>query len=133
MGAPAGLGGADIAGAWLHAPPLASGFGAVVSVLGTGGAYVATEIVFGFVALGVLVAAAFDIAWRLSSAVGGAVAALLVVTSTPILVWTARASYDLAFAALALAALALEVARPRRGWLPLSLLVLTGAWSVHLA
>lgn len=106
--------------------PLPIVFGAAVSPLEEGFVYAATQVLFGHLAVAVIVAAAFDLAWRLGSAWGGLLSTSVLVTSPPILVWAAQAGYDLAFAACVLVALALEVARPRRGWSPLALLMVAG-------
>jgi hypothetical protein len=108
---------------------------AVTSLLGTDGSYVATYLLFGPVALGALVAAVFAVGREIRSAAAGAAAALVLLTSEPVLGWSSWGSYDVAFAALLMAALARELAAPRQGMGPLVLLAVAGlirpeAWVV---
>lgn len=106
--------------------PLLIAAGAAASAFGEQGGYSLYSVIFGPVALGVAVAAAFDIAWQVGSAWAGAITALILVTSPVLLSWTASANHGVALAALVLVALALELDRPRRMFAPLALLGLAG-------
>jgi hypothetical protein len=103
--------------------------GAAASVLGDGAGYVATYVLFGPLAFGVLAAAVFDVATRLSSRRAGIAAVAIVATSGSVVAFAGAARYDVAFAALVMTAVALELARPRRGLAPL--LCLAGAGLVR--
>jgi hypothetical protein len=98
---------------------------ALTSLLGDDASYLVSYVAFGPIAFGLLVAAVFEIARRLSSRFAAALAALIVATSGVVAV-ASSARYDIAFAALVMAAVGLEMARPRRGALPLSLLAAAG-------
>jgi hypothetical protein len=96
------------------------------SLLGDEASYMLNYVLLGPIAFGVLVAAVFEIARRLSSSAAAAVAALLVAASPGMLANAGTARYDIAFAALVMIAVALEMARPRRGLAPLVCLALAG-------
>ncbi len=96
-----------------HPALLALGAGA--SALGDDAGYVATYILLGPLAFGVLAAAMFDVATRLASPRAGIAAIAILATSGPVIAFAAAARYDVAFAALVVTAVALEMARPRRG------------------
>jgi hypothetical protein len=100
--------------------------GAATSVLGNDASYVATYLLFGPLAFGCLAAATFEVSRLLSSRWAGAAAVLIVSTGTGVLAVAGNARYDIAFAALAMAAVALEMSRPRRGVAPLVCLALAG-------
>ena len=100
--------------------------GAATSLLGDGTSYLVTYLLFGPLAFGALVAATFDVARRLSSRWAGAVAAVILASSGAVVGIAAAARYDIAFAALVMTAIALEVARPRRGVAPLACLAVAG-------
>ena len=99
---------------------------AATSVLGDDASYLVTYALFGPVAFGVLVAAVFEVSRRLSSSWAGALAVLILATSFPLLSIAGAARYDVAFAALVMTAIALEMARPRRGTAPLACLAAAG-------
>ena len=114
---------------FLHGPtphPLTVAMGVATGMLGNSANYVLTWLVLGPLSLGALVAAVFAVGRRLASPAAGGLAALLLLTSSPILGWAASARHDVLFAALVMSALALELARPRRGPLPLLLLATAG-------
>jgi hypothetical protein len=100
--------------------------GAATSLLGDGTSYLVTYVVFGPLAFGVLVAAVFEVSRRLSSRWAAAVAVLILSTSVAMLSISGAARYDIAFAALVMTAVALEMARPRRGIAPLVCLAVAG-------
>lgn len=109
--------------------------GAAASPLGDEGGYLVTYVLFGPLAFGLLAAAVFEVARRLSSRWAGAVAVLILATSTGVVSIAGAARYDVAFAALVMSAVALEMARPRRGVAPLACLAVAGlvrpeAWAV---
>lgn len=106
--------------------PLTIGLGALASLLGPKAGYTATFLLFGPVALGGLAAVVFELGRRLASTWAGILALLLVLTSVPILTWASVARYDIAFAAIVLAALAIEIEHPRRGLTTLALLAGAG-------
>ena len=99
---------------------------AATSRLGDDASYLITYVLFGPLAFGVLVAAVFEVARRLSSRGAGGVAALIVATSAGVLSVAGAARYDIAFAALVMTAVALEMARPRRAVAPLVCLAVAG-------
>ena len=99
---------------------------AATSVLGDDASYVVTYALFGPVAFGMLVAAVFEVSRRLSSSWAGASAVLILATSFAVLSIAGAARYDIAFAALVMMAIALEMARPRRGAAPLACLAAAG-------
>ena len=96
------------------------------SLLGDDASYLLTYVLLGPIAFGALVAAVFEIARRLSSPVAAAVAAIVIAVSPGVLANAGTARYDIAFAALVMAAVALELARPRRGFAPLICLAIAG-------
>ena len=100
--------------------------GAATSVLGDDASYAVTYLLFGPLAFGCLVAAVYEVARRLSSRWAGAAAVLILSTGTGVLYVAANARYDIAFAALVMAAVALEMSRPRRGAAPLACLAVAG-------
>jgi hypothetical protein len=100
--------------------------GAATSLLGDDASYLVSYVLFGPLAFGALVAAAYDIARRLSSPWAAVAAALILVTSAGTVSIAAGARYDIAFAALVMTAIALEVARPRRAVAPLACLAAAG-------
>ena len=106
--------------------PLTILAGAATSVLGAEGSYDATFLLFGPVALGGLISGVVAVAWRVASPAAGVLAAGVLLTSPVLIGRAAAAGYDIAFAALVLHALALELARPRRGVAPLLLLAAAG-------
>lgn len=99
---------------------------AATSTLGDDASYRVTYVLFGPLAFGVLAAASFEVARRLSSRVAGVVAVLILTTSAGVLAVASAARYDIAFAALVMTAVALEMARPRRGVAPLVVLAAAG-------
>ena len=101
--------------------------GAATSVFGDDASYTITYVLFGPLAFGVLIAAVFDVAQRLSSRWAAVLAVLIVGTSAGVVSYAAAARYDIAFAALVMAAVALETARPRRCVGPLVCLSRRGA------
>ena len=118
--------------------PLTVGAAAITSVLGSYGSYAATYALFGPLSLGALSAAVFAVARRFVSPLAGVLAVLVLITRPPILGWAATARYDIAFGALVVGALALELSRPRRGIAPLALLAIAGlirpeAWLMSAA
>ncbi len=100
--------------------------GAATSLLGEDASYTVTYALFGPAAFGVLLAAVFDVARRLSSRWAAAAAVLILATSPQVLAIAGAARYDIAFAALVMTAVALEMARPRRGVAPLVCLAAAG-------
>ena len=106
--------------------PLTIALGALASLLGAQGGYVATFLLFGPVALGALAAAVFTVGHRLASPWAGGLAVALLLTSVPVLVWASVARYDIAFGALVMTALAIEMTHPRRGLPTLALLAVAG-------
>jgi hypothetical protein len=105
--------------------PLLVALAALTSIPGDDASYMLTYIAFGPIAFAVLVAGVFEIARRLSSPFAAIVATLILGTSGVVSV-ASSARYDIAFAALVMAAVALEMARPRRGLAPLALLAAAG-------
>jgi hypothetical protein len=106
--------------------PSLLGLGAVTSLLGDEASYLVTYVLFGPLAFGALVAATYEVARRLSSPCAAAAAVLILATSVGVLSLAISARYDVAFAALVMAAIALELARPRRGVAPLVCLAAAG-------
>jgi hypothetical protein len=100
--------------------------GAATSMLGDGTGYVVTYALFGPLSFGVLLAAVYDVSRRLSSQWAGVAAVLILGTSAGLVSIASAARYDLAFAALVVIAVALEMDRPRRGVAPLVCLALAG-------
>jgi hypothetical protein len=96
------------------------------SALGDKASYLVTYVIFGPLAFGALLAAVFDVARRLSSRWAAALALLILCTSIGVLSLAGAARYDIAFAALVMIAVALEMARPRRGVAPLVCLAVAG-------
>ena len=99
--------------------------GAATSVLGDDTSYLVTYLLFGPLAFGVLIAAVFDVARRLSSHWAGATAVLILVTSVGLVSIASAARYDVAFAALVVTAISLEMAG-RRPFAPLACLAVAG-------
>jgi hypothetical protein len=106
--------------------PSLLGLGAATSLLGDGASYVVSYVLFGPVAFGALVAAVYDVARRLSSPWAASAAVLILITSAGIVTVASGARYDIAFAALVMTAIALELAHPRRGVAPLACLAAAG-------
>jgi hypothetical protein len=100
--------------------------GALSSLLGDDASYLLSYALFGPLALGALVAATYDAARRLSSPWAAAAAVIILATSVGVVSLASAARYDIAFAALVMAAIALELARPRRGVAPLVCLAAAG-------
>jgi hypothetical protein len=100
--------------------------GAATSLLGDEASYSITYVLFGPLAFGWLLAAVYEVARRLASRWAAVVAVLIVATSLGVLSAAGAARYDIAFAALAMTAVALELARPRRGTAPLACLAVAG-------
>ena len=100
--------------------------GAGTSLLGDVNSYAVTYVLFGPAAFGVLMAAAFELGRRLSSRWAGAAAVLILGTSPGIVSVASAARYDMAFAALVMTAVALEMSRPRRGTATLACLAAAG-------
>jgi hypothetical protein len=100
--------------------PSLLGLAVATSALGDTGSYLVTYAIFGPLAFGALLAAVFDVARRLSSRWAAALALLILSTSVGVLSLAGAARYDIAFAALVMTAVALEMARPRRGVAPLA-------------
>ena len=100
--------------------------GAATSLLGDEASYTITYALFGPAAFGALVAAVFEVARRLSSPAAATIAVLVVGTSPEVLAIAGAARYDIAFAALVMSAVALEMAQPRRGVAPLACLAVAG-------
>jgi hypothetical protein len=106
--------------------PSLLGLGAATSLLGDGASYVVSYVLFGPLAFGALVASTYDVARRLASPWAAAAAAFMLATSVGVVTIASSARYDIAFAALVMAAIALELARPRRGVAPLVCLAAAG-------
>ena len=100
--------------------------GAGTSVLGDDTSYLVTYVLFGPLAFGALVAAVFEVSRRLSSRWAAAITTLILATSVAMLSIAGAARYDIAFAALVMTAIALEMARPRRAVAPLTCLAVAG-------
>lgn len=106
--------------------PLVIAWGALVSVLGDDIAYRATQLFWGHLSFGAVVAAAAGLAWRLWSPWAALLAASVLLTSGS-MAWLAfLAAYDLAFAAFVLAAISLELRRGGRSHGVLALLAVAG-------
>jgi hypothetical protein len=99
---------------------------AATSRLGDDASYVVTYVLFGPLAFGWLLAAVFEVARRLSSRWAAVVAVLVLAASVGVLQMAGAARYDIAFAALVLTAVALEMAHARRGTAPLACLAVAG-------
>jgi hypothetical protein len=106
--------------------PSLLGLGAATSLLGDAASYVVSYVLFGPLAFGALVAATYDVARRLSSPWAATAAVLILTTSVGVVSLASSARYDIAFAALVMTAIALEMARPRRGVAPLVCLAAAG-------
>jgi hypothetical protein len=106
--------------------PSLIGLGAATSLLGDGAGYVVTYVLFGPLAFGALVAASYDVARRLSSPWAAAAAVLIIATSVGVVSLASSARYDIAFAALVMAAIAFELPRPRHVVAPLVCLAAAG-------
>lgn len=83
-------------------------------------------VVVAFVSLGALALVAGQIACLLAGRVAAALTIAIVLTSVPVLSFGARAYVDIPYAALVLAAVALELRRPRAGLPVLGLLGIAG-------
>jgi hypothetical protein len=120
--------------------PLGVLWSALVSPLGATGAADAT-VVLAYLALAAVAYAVYRLGALLFDRPVGLLAGAIVLTRTPFLLYGMRASPDIPYIALVLAALALEVRRPRAGAPVLALLALAGlirpeAWlfsAVYLA
>jgi hypothetical protein len=106
--------------------PSLLGLGAATSLLGDDASYLVSYVLFGPLAFGALVAAVYDVARRLSSPWAALAAVLILVTSAGAVSIASAARYDIAFAALLMTAIALEMAQPRRGVAPLACLAAAG-------
>jgi hypothetical protein len=93
--------------------PLSNAVGALLAPLGDHAAIALMALTY--LALGVTVVATFIIGRAVFHPVAGAIAAVLVGTRGVLLYHTALAYLDIAFTALVLAAVAVEITRPRRG------------------
>jgi hypothetical protein len=91
-----------------------------------GGATLPVFVIVALLALGLLVASVLRIGTLLGGPAVGALAAVLVFTNPPLFELGVRTYGDVWFASLVLAALALELHRPRRGWPVLGVLTLAG-------
>jgi hypothetical protein len=106
--------------------PLSTLTGALLSPLGThadGGL-----LVLAFLGLGALGWLAFATGRRLAGAGAGAAAAVLVLTRDTTVFYGGLAYFDIAFAVLVVAALLVELRRPRAGVPVLALLAVAGLW-----
>lgn len=105
--------------------PLAEGVGALLSPLGTDGAYTLmlglAMLSFGALVWGIFRLGEVTFGWPV-----GALAALVVATREPFVSRAVRAYVDIPFLALVVAAAVLEARRPRRGWPVLALLATAG-------
>jgi hypothetical protein len=99
---------------------------AATSLLGDDASYLITFALFGPIAFGLLAAATYEVARRLSSPVAGVIAVVLIATSSGVVSVASSARYDIVFGALVLTAVALEMDRPRRGVAPLACLAAAG-------
>jgi hypothetical protein len=106
--------------------PLSTLTGALLAPLGTHAD--SGLIVLAFAALGVLGWLAFATGRRLAGTGAGVAAVALVLTRDTTLFYGALAYFDVAFAALVLAALLVEARRPRAGVPVLALLGVAGLW-----
>ncbi|MCA1680362.1 MAG: hypothetical protein LC777_16115, partial [Actinobacteria bacterium] len=113
--------------AWIHSPvphPLTLLAALAAAPFGNGAFAILTAL--GLAALGLLCWALLRIGALLGSWPAGLLAAVLVFTSRPIFDVASRNPGDMGFAALVAAAVAAELARPRRGTPVLALLALAG-------
>jgi hypothetical protein len=93
------------------------------------GAHAATALMaLAYLTLGAIGWLAFVVGRRWVGVAGGVVAAALVLTRETTLFYGSLAYFDLAFVALVLAALAVELRRPRAGLPVLGLLAVAGLW-----
>jgi hypothetical protein len=95
-------------------------------------------LVAGYLAVGVLLVATFALARALFGVAAGLLAAVLLASRDTLLFYGALAYVDVVFAALVVAAIALEAARPRRGPAVLVVLAVAGlarpeAWLLSAA
>lgn len=104
--------------------PLYQLFGAVVSPLGDGASTAA--MVLAYLSLGALAWLVYRLGSLWFDRPTGVLAAVIIMTSAPILSNGLRAYIDLPYIALCLAALLVETKRPRAGWPVLVLLALAG-------
>src|SRR2546421_6376503 len=105
--------------------PLGVIWSAVVSPLGAAGAADAT-IVLAFLALGAVAYLVYRLGALWFDRPIGVVAATIVLTRTPFLLYGLHASPDLPYIALVLVALVVETRRPRTGWPVRALLARAG-------
>jgi hypothetical protein len=104
--------------------PLTNALGIVAATVPSASETVLQTV--GYLAVGALVVAAFSVGRTLGGVVAGVVAAVLLGTRDTLVFYGALGYVDVLFAALVLCALALEVARPRRGVAVLLVLGLAG-------
>src|SRR5436190_2276013 len=107
------------------AHPLAELWGMLVSPLGAAGASDATTVV-AYLALGAVAYLVYRLGALWFDRAIGVLAALIVLTRTPILETGMRDYVDFPYIVLLLAALAIESRRPRAGWPVLALLAVAG-------
>lgn len=101
-------------------------------------AAVDVTIVLGFFFLGLMVWLVYALGAAWFGTWAGVVAALVMITSRPLLDFGARAYVDIPYVALVLGAILVETRRPRAGWPVLALLALAGlirpeAWAFSAA
>jgi hypothetical protein len=118
--------------------PHALTMGISLATVPLGGATFPVFVIFALLMLGLLVLSVLRVGTLLGGPAVGALAAALVFTNPPLFELGVRTYGDVWFAALTLAALALELDRPRRGWPVLGLLILAGllrpeAWGLEAA
>lgn len=106
--------------------PLAIAWGAIASLMGDGAGYRATQVVWGYLGLGAVVALAAAIAWSVWSPWAGVVTGLLLLLSPRIIGLALDTGYDLVFAALVLGAVLAEVHSRSRPLRVLALLAVAG-------
>lgn len=108
--------------------PLLTLLGALVAPIAGGGSAAGLAFVAftGYVATAACAALLVIVGRRSLGIAAGAVAAAVLITREPVLSYGLRAYIDLPYLALLLAALALELSRPRRGAPVLALLAVTG-------
>ncbi len=104
--------------------PLATAFGVIAAPLGDGAQTAA--VVAAFVSLAAIGYLVYRLGELWLNRWVGLLAAAIVLTREPILDYGSRAYVDLPYIALVLAALVVEIKRPRAGWPVLALLGLTG-------
>ena len=104
--------------------PLYQLFGAVVSPLGDGASTAA--MVLAYLSLGALAWLVYRLGSLWFDRPTGVLAAVIIMTSAPILSNGLRAYIDLPYIVLCLAALVVETKRPKAGWPVLALLALAG-------